>query len=51
MENHNETELTKNKMYLNNRKSKIKSEKAHPVTDPLRKDSLRNRRGAYHYLI
>ena len=37
--NHNEIQLTKNKMDLNNRKRKIihphPSEESHPVTDPL----------------
>ena len=52
---YNEFQLTDNKMDLNNQKLKIihppPSEESHPVNDPLGKDSRRNRRQAYHYLI
>ena len=41
---HNEIQLTKNKMDMNNRKKQIihplLSEESHPVTDPLGKDSI-----------
>ena len=46
LKKYNEFQLTKNKMDLNTRKSKIiqppQNEESHQVTDPLGKDSRRN---------